>query len=52
VPVPVRSAVAGAIQAQADALAAMIRRTPWDWHAMQPIWPTDRAVATDGRVAG
>ena len=40
VPVAGRSGVAPALQGQADALAAMIRRRPWEWHALQPIWPT------------
>ncbi|WP_308258125.1 phosphatidylinositol mannoside acyltransferase [Pseudonocardia lacus] len=52
VPVPDRSAVPTALQAEADSLAAMIRRSPWDWHALQPVWPADRPAATAGRVAG
>jgi KDO2-lipid IV(A) lauroyltransferase len=45
VEVPDRSAVPAALQAEADSLARMIRRTPWDWHALQPVWAADRPVA-------
>jgi KDO2-lipid IV(A) lauroyltransferase len=52
VAVPDRSAVPAALQAEADSLATMIRRSPWDWHALQPVWEADKPVATAGRVAG
>jgi KDO2-lipid IV(A) lauroyltransferase len=42
VPVDGRADVPKALQAEADALAGMIRRRPWDWHALQPIWTADR----------
>jgi hypothetical protein len=50
--VPDRAAVPAALQAEADSLARMIRRSPWDWHALQPVWPADQPVPTAGRVAG
>ncbi|MCO1653477.1 phosphatidylinositol mannoside acyltransferase [Pseudonocardia humida] len=52
VAVPDRSAVPAALQAEADALAAMIRARPWDWHALQPVWSADRQAAPAERVAG
>jgi phosphatidylinositol dimannoside acyltransferase len=52
VPVPDRAAVPAALQAQADAVAAMIRRHPQDWHAMQPIWSADRAAPAGERGTG
>lgn len=48
VPVAGRAGVPAALQAQADALAAMIRADPQDWHALQPVWTADRS----GRVPG
>ncbi|HZG90641.1 MAG TPA: phosphatidylinositol mannoside acyltransferase [Pseudonocardia sp.] len=44
-PVPVggRAGIGRVLQDQADALAAMIRRRPQDWHALQPVWTADRA---------
>jgi lauroyl/myristoyl acyltransferase len=47
VPVAGRAGVPAALQAQADALAAMIRASPQDWHALQPVWTADRAAAGD-----
>jgi len=52
VPVPDRAAVPAALQAEADALAAMIRARPWDWHALQPIWAGDQPRRAPARVAG
>ncbi len=43
VPVEGRAGIGRALQDQADALAAMIRRRPQDWHALQPVWTADRA---------
>jgi KDO2-lipid IV(A) lauroyltransferase len=48
VPVEGRSGVAAALQGEADALAAMIRRHPQDWHALQPVWAADRPAGPDG----
>jgi KDO2-lipid IV(A) lauroyltransferase len=42
VPVEGRAGVPAALQGEADALAAMIRRHPQDWHALQPVWSADR----------
>lgn len=46
-PVPVlgRSGVAAATQALADAFGLLIADAPADWHALQPIWAADRALA-------
>lgn len=41
VPVADRAAVPGAVQAVADALGALLRERPVDWHALQPIWTAD-----------
>jgi lauroyl/myristoyl acyltransferase len=41
VPVPDRSAVPAAVQGLADALGALLRVRPVDWHALQPIWLAD-----------
>jgi phosphatidylinositol dimannoside acyltransferase len=38
VPVPGRADVAKATQAVADALGALLRRDPADWHVLAPIW--------------
>lgn len=43
IPVPDRAAVAPAVQALADAFAAMIAERPQDWHMLQPIWAADTA---------
>ncbi len=45
IPVPDRAAVGPAVQALADAFAALIAERPQDWHMMQPIWAADTAPA-------
>ncbi|HEX6238081.1 MAG TPA: phosphatidylinositol mannoside acyltransferase [Acidimicrobiales bacterium] len=54
-PVPVerqgtfREDVVRITQVLADELGELIRRAPDQWHLMQPNWPSDRAVAGNGR---
>lgn len=45
VPVASRAEVPAAMQAVADAFAAMIAQAPQDWHMLQPLWTADRARA-------
>lgn len=44
IPVPDRAAVAPAVQALADAFAALLAERPQDWHMLQPIWADDAPV--------
>jgi lauroyl/myristoyl acyltransferase len=52
VPVDRRCGVPAALQGEADALAAMIRRHPADWHALQPVWAADLGAREPDRVPG
>lgn len=46
-----KARIADLTQRLADAFAAEISRRPQDWHMLQPLWPTDRALWRADRAA-